>query len=160
MRALVLALLCTACGHDRGVSTPAANAGQADTRLIVKPSGDAWSLAFELSNPDAAAVTTTFMYPFTSFQLAVTDAGGAPLEVGQPALDLPVQPRALVIPARGAATIPSPIRLRFRADAPPTGGGDDPFLWTIRAAAQPVTLTASFALPGLGARTATAALTP
>jgi hypothetical protein len=158
MRALVIAILVTACGH---AATPAATTAGPDTQLVVSRSGDAWSLAFAIENRTASAIDATYMYPFSSFQLAVTDAHGAALPLAQPAYDMPVEPRTLAIAAHARATLPTPIRVRFAAaaDVAPNGG-DDPFVWTIRAVPQPVTLTATFALPGLGARTAAATLTP
>jgi hypothetical protein len=159
-RAAVALAALAACGHDRSAAAPTGSSMSQDTQLIVTPAGDAWSLSFTIRNPGSAPLAIRYMHPFTGFQLAVADGRGAALSLGQPALDIPVQPKELVVPGDSKGVLQTPIRLRFAADAPPTGGGTDPFVWTIRAAPQPVTLTATVDLSGLGARTASAALKP
>lgn len=144
----------TACSSPR--PTPAAgrradataqDAPMADlsTRLILTPSGDRWSIAFELRNGTAAAIVRTYVEPLLAFSLAVTSRDGRDVAVQQPAIDLPSRELTVVVPAGGVATLTSPITLGF-GERP---GPDAPmFQWTLLAARQPVTVRATLRLDG------------
>ncbi|WP_428268397.1 hypothetical protein [Haliangium sp.] len=113
-------------------------------RVTVVSEGDGhYALRFHLRNPGDTAVEVESYQPFLDFAL-VAQAGGQPVAVHQPALDIPVNPVALTIPADGELTLDTPIRLRVAAGADP---GDDGFIWTVASAPEAVTLTATLDLP-------------
>lgn len=115
-------------------------------KLLVTRTGERYSLAFELTNGGESALRWTWMSPLTDFRLQARSAGGDPIELDQPALDIPVQPRVLELAPGATERLVSPIQLRFEpAEGPP---GEDPFLWTVRHGATGVRLSAQLNLRG------------
>ena len=107
----------TACSSPR--PTPAAgrradataqDAPMADlsTRLILTPSGDRWSIAFELRNGTAAAIARTYVEPLLAFSLAVTSRDGRDVAVQQPAIDLPSRDPGGLCPVVWSVTLLTP----------------------------------------------------
>jgi hypothetical protein len=104
------------------------------------------SLAFELVNTTAAARTVAYHRPYMGFELKVTDQAGNPRSLEQPAIDMPVERADLVVPARGKATLSTPIRLRFAGDGAPPDSSR--FTWVISGERAPVTLDVRMRLDG------------
>ncbi|HEY4244804.1 MAG TPA: hypothetical protein VGM88_33545 [Kofleriaceae bacterium] len=106
------------------------------------PAGDAtYSVTFTLSNPTASAIDLDTYEPFTAFAVRAT-AAGATLTVTEPALDTPVQPKHLHIPAHGSAALMTPIKLHFGTPA-----STDVFTWSIAHAPKGVDLTFTLKVP-------------
>ena len=89
-------------------------------------------LGFEVVNDGEREASLDSYSPFLDFELHVR-VGESELEIVQPQLDTPVEPRALKVPAHGKVALTTPIRVAFDAAVPP-GGGPDPWRWSIRAA--------------------------
>lgn len=100
-----------------------------------QPDGS-YAISVELTNAGDQPVTLESYQPFLQFRVRA-EADGAPVTIDQPALDLPVQPIDLTIPARGSLTLRSPIRLVIAAGA---RGAKDGFVWTIARPATGLTL--------------------
>jgi len=101
------------------------------------------ALRFVLHNRGAADVEVPTYEPFTAFTVLAT-ANGEPLEVHQPALDIGVNATTLHVPAGGAVTLGTPIRLRIAEGA---DRGNDGFVWTIAHAKDGLSLTVQLDLP-------------
>ena len=97
-------------------------------RATVTPLGDdLFALHFELINDSPAAVEVPAYEPFLDFSVHAT-AGGTPVAVQQPALDIGVRATTIHVPNHGSTRVDTPIRLRISADA---DAGTDGFVWTI-----------------------------
>ncbi len=66
------------------------------------------------------------------------------IAVAQPALDIPVQPTTITVPASGSVALTTPIRLRFHPGAPPSS---ERFVWSIAHAPEGIELTFTLDLP-------------
>ena len=106
-------------------------------------SGNVYALQFELRNDGAAPAALSTYQPFLAFTFSAS-AGGTRVTVQQPALDLPVQPITLTIPAHGTLTVRTPIKLRL---APGAAIDSDPFIWTIDHVIDGLTASATLQLP-------------
>lgn len=84
-------------------------------------------IELELRNPTDRSVHLAAFQPFLQFRLRA-EAGGEPVPVIEPPLDLGIQAVTLEIPAQGTLTLRPPIQLVIAADAV---ASDDPFTWTI-----------------------------
>jgi hypothetical protein len=116
----------------------------APCRAILTPAGEgSFGLQFELANPAPQASSLRTYRPFLQFQVRAA-AGSTELAVVQPVLDLPVEPMTVTVPAGGTTVLATPVRLRFRAGAPPS---DDRFLWSIAHEPRGVRLTFTLQLP-------------
>ena len=96
-----------------------------------------------MRNPGKTPIVLPAHEPFVAFSVLAT-AGGKPLIVHQPALDIGVNPITIVLPPGGVVTLHSPIRLRIAAGAEP---GTDRFVWTIAQRPEDVTLHVRLGLP-------------
>jgi len=113
-------------------------------RAVLTPaSDDEYSVRFELSNPTGHAIALDTYEPFLQFHVRAA-ANGAALAVDQPALDIPIQPKTLAVPAAGTVELVTPVRLRLRAGVPPA---QDRFVWSIAHDPKGVQLTFSLDLP-------------
>jgi hypothetical protein len=113
-------------------------------RAILTPASDGeYSLRFALSNPTSQPIQLDSYEPFLQFRVRAA-ADGALVAVEQPPLDIPVQPTTITVPASGSVELATPIRLRFRAGAPPSSGR---FVWSIAHAPVGVELTFTLDLP-------------
>ena len=112
---------------------------------VAIPVGDAlYALRFELRNVGETAIELPAEYPFTAFSVTAT-AGGQPLVVHQPALDIAVRPTTFHLPAGGRITVETPIRLRIAEGAE---AGTDGFIWTIAHRREALSLQVLLDLPG------------
>jgi hypothetical protein len=102
-----------------------------------------YSMRFELHNRGAATVELSTLEPFTSFTVTGV-AGGKPVTVHQPALDIPVRPMTIRVPPKKTVTIETPIRLRIAQGAE---AGSDGFVWTIPHDKKAVSLEVKLNLP-------------
>lgn len=118
-----------------------------------------WSIAFVLHNTTTKEQRGTVLEPIAAFSLEIKSATGEPLSLAQPALDIPGQPRVLVLAPGASAELATPIRLRFDPKVPPSGG-DDPMLWSIRSAPVPVVIRATLTISGMAVSVAEAHLAP
>lgn len=100
-------------------------------------------MRFELTNHSGKPLDLPTYEPFTRFSVSAR-AGGAPVEVHRPPLDIGVMPTSIHVPAEGAATIHTPIRLRFAGDAAPAR---DNLIWTIAHPRKALSLRISLDLP-------------
>ena len=130
--ALSLSGIVLACQPGRNVQPPNRNELPAmkssPCRAVLTPASDGeYGVRFELSNPTGHAIALDTYEPFLQFQVRAT-ANGAALAVDQPALDIPVQPKTVMVPAAGTIELVTPVRLRLRAGAPPA---QDRFVWSI-----------------------------
>jgi hypothetical protein len=113
-------------------------------RAVATGCGDeTWYLHFELRNRASTPIALPTYQPFTAFSVLAT-AGGKPLAVHQPALDIAVNPTTIHLPPGGAVTVHTPIRLRISEGADP---GSDGFVWTIARAREAVSLRVELLLP-------------
>jgi len=113
-------------------------------RVTAVASGEAmYSLHFELINDSAAPVELAMYEPFTAFTMRAM-AGDKPLTIDQPAYDIPVNRTIIRVPAGGALTLVTPIRLRILERAEP---GTNGFIWTIAEAKEKVSLQIKLNLP-------------
>ena len=101
------------------------------------------SLRFDLFNPGPDPRSLPAFHPFVAFELAAS-AGGEPVVVAQPPLDLPLHASPIDLPAGGGASLTTPIRLRIAAGARP---GRDGLEWAIPHGVDGLSLTASLRLP-------------
>jgi hypothetical protein len=111
--------------------------------VVVAQSDGLYGVQFELVNASDAPVTLDSYTPFLQFRLHA-EAGGAPVAVEEPTLDLPLQPVKLTVAARGTLPLRTPIRLRFGAGAAPT---EDGFVWSITRPLAELTLVFTLDLP-------------
>jgi len=118
-----------------------------------------WSITFVLQNTTTRELRGTVLEPVAAFNLEVRSESGELLPLAQPALDIPGQPRALVLAPGASVQLVTPIHLRFDPKVPPSGG-DDPMVWSIRSAPVPVTLRATLAISGMPVTIAEARLVP
>jgi len=110
-------------------------------RAILSPSADAeYGIRFELTNPTARPIALDIDEPFMQFRVRAA-ADGAALAVAQPALDIPINPTTVTVPAGGTLLLASPVRLRFGAPS------RDGFVWSIAHAPTGVELTFTLELP-------------
>jgi hypothetical protein len=111
-------------------------------RAILSPGADAeYGIRFELTNPSSRPIALDIDEPFLQFHVRAA-ADGAALTVVQPALDIPINPTTVTVPAAGTLSLVSPVRLRF-GGAPPGDG----FVWSIAHAPAGVELTFTLELP-------------
>ena len=112
-------------------------------RAVLTPASEGeYGIRFTLSNPTAAAITVKAYEPFLQFQVRAA-AGGAPLTVTQPPLDIPIRAVTLTVPASGTLDLVTPIRLRFG----PGDASQQRFVWSIAHDAKGVQLTFTLDLP-------------
>lgn len=113
-------------------------------RAVLTPASDGeYSLRFALSNPTSLPIQLDSYEPFLQFRVRAA-AGGAVIAVEQPALDIPIQPTTITIPASGSVELTTPIRLRVRTGAPPSA---ERFVWSIIHDPRGVELTFTLDLP-------------
>ena len=157
---LVLAVLAVLAGCDRARPTTSTRPSEPPSMpdpvpattvpavppcraVVVAQPGDTYAIRFELTNPGDAAVVLDTHEPVLGFD-ARAEAGGAAVAIHQPMLDLPVRRVRLEVPARGALTVRTPIRLVIADGARPV---DDRFTWTIAHAPEGLTLDFTLQLP-------------
>ncbi|MGD0096496.1 MAG: hypothetical protein ABSB60_08375 [Terracidiphilus sp.] len=117
-------------------------------RAIATPMGEPiYSLRFELRNQGPASIELPIYEPFTAFSILAT-AGGKPLTVHQPVLDIGVRRATLRLEPKATTIIQTPIRLRIAENAKP---GTDGFVWTIAHAREGLSLAAKLELTTLSA---------
>jgi hypothetical protein len=146
--ALSLSAIVLACQPGRSAQSPNRNEPPAmkasPCRAVLTPASDGeYGVRFELSNPTGHAIALDTYEPFLQFQVRAA-TNGAALAVDQPALDIPVQPKTLTVPAAGTVELVTPVRLRLRAGVPPA---QDRFVWSIAHEPKGVQLTFSLDLP-------------
>jgi hypothetical protein len=146
--ALSLSAVVLACQPGRNAQPPNRNESLAmkasPCRAVLTPASDGlYGIRFELSNPTGHAIALDTYEPFLQFQVRAA-ADGAALAVDQPALDIPVQLKTLMVPAAGTIELVTPVRLRLRADVPPA---QDRFLWSVPHEPKGVQLTFTLDLP-------------
>jgi hypothetical protein len=113
-------------------------------RAFLTPAADGeFGVRFALSNPTSEPIALDTYQPFLQFRVRAT-AGGTNLAVTQPALDLPVQPVTLNVPAGGSLELVTPVRLRFQAQG---AASQDRFVWSIAHGPKGVQLTFTLDLP-------------
>ena len=145
---LALSLFTVAAGCSSGRPPPPTNRTQPPAmqappscRAVLTPgSHGEYSLRFTLSNPTPRPIALDGYEPFLQFHVRAV-AGGAVLAVEQPALDIPVQPITITVPASGSVELITPIRLRFRVGDGPSA---ERFVWSI--AHDPAGVELSFTL--------------
>lgn len=158
LRGAMLGLVALASGCQPGPSTaapsprpippapsnpgePAAMTAHPPCRAILTPSAAAeYGIRFELTNPTARPIALDIDEPFLQFHVRAA-AGGAALAVVQPALDIPINPTTVTVPAAGTLPLASPVRLRFGAPS------RDGFVWSIDHTKAGVELTFTLDLP-------------
>lgn len=113
-------------------------------RALLTPASEGeYSLRFALSNPTSQPIQLNSYEPFLQFRVRAV-AGGAVVAIEQPALDIPVQPITVTVPASGSIELTTPIRLRFRPGTPPSS---ERFVWSIAHAPEGIELTFMLDLP-------------
>jgi hypothetical protein len=111
---------------------------------IATANGEAlYSLHFELSNQSPEPIALSIYEPFTAFSVLAT-AGGKPVAVHRPTLDIAVNPTTIRLPPNAAVTIGTPIQLRISANAEPVAYG---FIWTVASEKETVSLQIKLDLP-------------
>jgi hypothetical protein len=110
--------------------------------VLTAASDGEYSVRFTLSNPTARPIALESYEPFLQFRVRAT-AGGRDLAVAQPALDIPLQPTTITVPAAGSVDLVTPIRLRLRPGAPSA----ERFVWSIAHDPRGVELTFTLDLP-------------
>lgn len=99
----------------------------ASCRVTAVPvGGGEYALRFTFANDGAEPIEVPSDEPFLAFAVRAS-AGGAAVPVHEPALDIPVQPSTVRVPAGGTVEVGTPVRLRLGGDGP----GDDGFVWTV-----------------------------
>ena len=114
-------------------------------RAVARPAGGGlhW-LEIDLANRGAEPVEVATDEPFAAFGLRASGAGGTPVAVHVPALDIGVREVTLRVGPGETVRLPTPIRLRLAAGVEPA---EDRFVWTVDHDPAGLTLVLDLGLP-------------